>query len=330
MSKVRYIIIAITCCILALFAFGNYNAFGSWIYHEAAPSEFNLDLAVVVAPWEGAEDLEGSTEEGTNQKALIERILNGVSYDSSGNEIGVGLNAKDSYLAEQIQSRENYYWRDVDQLGSMDVWEDDTINNFFELSEATNNVSFILEFPDETPNTYYLYTTTIELGGRWNPTIPIGDTVFPVYRTTIVFNEETTKWEATITEEGYAPSAYYKNPLTGLQLDPAFDTSNWNPGQYGSTIDTALEYTFGSNLSIELTEIHSKKVYKVKEANRARSRTFTVTGDATINVYDSNGALVKNPSAGAQGTNTLKFNTKANATYYIEVIGTSQTTLTTS
>ena len=137
-----FIVLCLLFCSLGL-----PNVFAEWIYNEALAGNVALDLTFIMMPWEGADDLPNQSETGNNHKLLIENVLNG-TYLSGGVEQGIGLNTKGSFLVQQIQQRQSITWRDADQLGSMDVWQDDHLAEYFDLKKDSNKVAFILEFPD--------------------------------------------------------------------------------------------------------------------------------------------------------------------------------------
>lgn len=321
MKKIKYIPIAIVLILLVVFSLGSMGVFGSWVYYGSAPQSVRIEILTAVIPWDGSDELPNDTENGKNHVALIDAILNG-SYVSNGQEVQLGLNGgEDSYINEQIQERKGIWWRDADQLGSMDLWEDDKISNYFALNEATNNLSFMLVFPDDSVDTYYLYTTSVELGERRSPSIPIGTYVYPVFRTTLKFNSEKSKWEAVVTEIGYAPSKYYANPILGIAVDPSFDTDNWVAGELGTSKSNAIYSAVGQTLQVHAPDENTTVYYTFKTTS-ATNVKLTLEGDskATIKVFESNNKLVST-TAGANGSKTLTFRSKKDASYYIEVSG---------
>jgi len=321
MRKIKFIPIALILVVLVAFTLGSTGVFGFWMYYGSAPQSITIELITSVLPWEGSDELPNDTEHGKNHVVLIDAILNG-SYISNGQKVELGLNGgSDSYINSQIAERKDIWWRDADQLGSMDVWEDDKIANYFALNEATNNLSFMLVFPDDSTDTYYLYTTSVYLGERRNPSVPIGTYVYPVFRTILKLNAETGKWEATVTEIGYAPSKYYSNPILGLAIDPAFDTDNWFAGELGTNKNNAIYSAVGQTLQVHSLD-KEKPVYYTFSTSSATNVRISVedTSNAIISVYDSSNKLVKT-TAGANGSQTLTFRTSRNAQYYIEVSG---------
>lgn len=323
MKKYNYIaIVAVFCCCLfGCFSLRSSGVSAKWFYGPSGPVEavvYSSTISHLI--WVGSEELPNEEETGHAHKTLIDNILNGIAYDSNGNVIGVGLNTQNSYLGGEISDRKGIWWRNADQLGSMDIWEDDTINNYFDLNEATNAVSFILEFPDGSDDTYYLYTTSVDLGGRSSPNITIGDNVYPIYRTTITKNEEG-KWIASITEKGYAPSAYYANPILGLAIDPAFNTDKWTAGELGASRTNAIPAFVGQSVDVEASSSTTSVYYKILPTSNQTITVSVTSGDnATVSVLNSNGRQI-NVTGGAQNSKTVKFSASANNTYYIVITG---------
>ncbi len=330
MKHIGYISIALFLVIAMTFSFTNASVFADWKYYGAASQSIDLNIVAALAPWEGSDTLPTDTEHGKNHVALIEAILNG-EYVSDGKNVNLGLNkGNNSYLNQQIKERKGIFWRDADQLGSMDLWEDDSISNYFELNEATNELSFMLVFPDGSDDTYYLYTTSVELGERRAPTIPIGTNVYPVFRTILKLNSENGKWEATVTEIGYAPSKYYANPILGLAVDPAFDTDKWQAGELGTSTSNAIYANTGMSLMVSADTEGTPVYYTITKTAQTDIKLTVQDGDsATVKVYDSSMKLVS-VRAGAQGSQTLTFRASRNAKYYIEVIGDTVSTVTVS
>ncbi len=330
MKKISYISIALFLLVSLTFGFANSGVFAYWQYYGSSPQSILIHVLTAVAPWEGSEALPNDTTHGKNHIALIDAILNG-EYVSDGQKVNLGLNkGNDSYINKRIRERKGIFWRDADQLGSMDLWEDDSISNYFALNEATNELAFMLVFPDGSDDTYYLYTTGVDLGARRAPTVPIGTNIYPIFRTTLKLNSETGKWEAVVTEIGYAPSKYYSNPIIGLAIDPAFDTDNWRAGELGTSTSNAIYANTGMSLQVSADDEHTPVYYTITKTAQTDVKLTVQDGDsATVKVYDSSMKLVS-VRAGAQGSQTLTFRASRNAKYYIEVIGDAVSIVTVS
>ncbi len=61
-------------------------------------------------------------------------------------------------------------------------------------------------------------------------------------------------WEATVTETGYAKSAYYANPILGLAVDTAFNVDSWTKGELGTSRDNAIYAYVGQTAYINVNE----------------------------------------------------------------------------
>ena len=246
--------------VLLIGAFAIPGIYAAWHYSVAAPEEINVHVNVMVMPWEGSSDLPNDNTTGSNHRTLIDQVLNG-TFVKDGQTVNVGLNTENSYLASEVSERKRIWWRDADQLGSMDIWEDDKLNDYFDLNESSKAVSFILEFPDGSNDIYYLYTTSVDLGARRSPNVPIGTNVYPIYRTTLKKNADG-KWEAVLTQKGYAKSAYYQNPILGVAIDPSFDTSSWTEGNLGTSTSNAIYTATGLTMPVETLEGESESTKK--------------------------------------------------------------------
>ena len=329
MRKIKYFTLVLAVAMLAVICVINPSVLAEWVYGEALSADIDLDVNVVVMPWEGADELPNQSEYGNNHKILIENVLNG-TYISGNTTQNIGLNTEDSYLVEEIQSRKNISYRDANQLGSMDLWQSDRINEFFNLSIGSNKVEFILKFPDESPDTYYLYSTSLDLGDGWSPEIPVGTYIYPVYKTTLQKNSQGV-WEAVSTEVGHAKSARYSNPYTGLALGNAFDTNSWVKGKLGTSFDDAV-YT-KLNYAMPVETIHdTDETYYYYESSSNSDVTVSVQNSdkAVVYIYDSNKKLVATKSNTSQGSQMVTFKPSRNTKYYVKVMGDTYCTFTIS
>lgn len=320
MNKMKYLSVVLVAAMVVVFSFGTSELLAEWKYSEAISADIDIDLKVMVLPWEGADELPNQSEYGNNHRMLIENILNG-TYVSGGQTQGIGLNTENSYLVSEIDKRKDISYRDANQLGSMDIWQSDRINEFFNLSEASNKVEFILKFPDGSDDTYYLYSTSLELGDGWSPEIPVGTNIYPVYKTTIQRNADGI-WEATSTEVGYAKSARYNNPYTGLALGNAFDTNSWVKGKIGTGFDDAVYTKLNYAMPVE-THSQTSETYYYYDSTSTTNVSVTVQNSdkAVVYVYDNNGNLVSTRDNTVQGSQTVTFKPSRNTRYYIKVTG---------
>lgn len=320
MRRVKYLSFIVALVLFLGFIIGAPFVKAEWKYSEAISADISLDINVVVMPWEGADELPNQSEYGNNHKILINNVLNG-TYVSGNTTQSIGLNTPDSYLVQEIEKRKDITYRDADQLGSMDLWQSDRINEFFNLSEGSNKVEFILKFPDGSDDTYYLYSTSLNLGDGWSLEIPSGTYIFPVYKTTLKKNSEGV-WEAISTEVGSAKSARYSNPYTGLALGNAFDTNSWVKGRIGTSFDDAIYTKLNYGMPVE-THNDSDETYYYYESSSTNNVTVTVQNStkAVVYVYDSNGNLVTTRNNTSQGSQTVTFKPSRNTKYYVKVTG---------
>ncbi len=329
MKKIKYLCMILVVAILVAFSIGTYGVLAEWKYSESLSANVDLDIKVMVLPWEGADELPNQSEYGNNHKILIENVLNG-TYVSGGETQGIGLNTKNSYLVREIENRKDISYRDANQLGSMDIWQSDRLNEFFELSDTSNKVEFILKFPDGSDDTYYLYSTSLDLGDGWSPEIPVGTYIYPVYKTTLQRNSDGV-WEAVSTEVGSAKSARYNNPYTGLALGNAFDTGSWVKGKIGTSFDDAIYTKLDYAMPVE-THSEEAETYYYYDSSSTSNVSVTVQNSekAVVYVYDSNGNLVTTRDGTSQGSQTVTFKPSRNTRYYFKVTGDVYCTFTIS
>ncbi len=320
MKRIKLFSSLLLVAIVSIFSLFVPQVYAEWKYNEALSADIQLDINVIVLPWEGADELPNQNEYGNNHKILINNVLNG-TYVSGGQTQNIGLNTNNSYLANEINSRKNISYRDANQLGSMDLWQSDRINEFFSLSDGSNKVEFILKFPDGSDDTYYLYSTSLDLGDGWSPEIPVGTYIFPVYKTTLQRNSEGI-WEAVSTEVGHAKSARYNNPYTGLALGNAFDTDSWTKGKIGTGLNDAIYTKLNYAMPVETTseEIETYYYYDSSSTNNV-SVKIQDSDSAVAYVYNNKGNLVSTLSNTKQGSQIVTFKPSRNTKYYIKISG---------
>lgn len=296
------------------------GVFASWIYAEENPVESNKELPFILNEfyWQGAEELPEDSSLGENHVVLIEKILNGTYTDANGNVTNIGLNNPNSYISKEIENRSNISWFSSDTLGSMDYWERDDISKYFDT--ATTNLTFLIYFPEGVSDTYYLFTTSVVLGED-SPNIPIGQVIYPIYRTTLVKNAEGV-WEATETSTGFATSSYYENPITGSWLVkyPSFDPTTWNEGKQGTASSNAIYSYVGQTITLHAETAETKTYYKIVAPSNTNIKVSSEDSAVKIIVYNSGMSYVT-AREGAQASNSITFKPTRNSTYYIEVYG---------
>ncbi len=319
MKNIKFVCTCFVMAIISLFCFFTNNVQGAWHYAMNASGSIEVPMSVEVFPWVGAEQLPGDVL-GENHQKLIETILDGTYVNQNGTETKIGLNNPDSYINNEIQNRANgNFWFRSDILGSMDFWEKSDIEKFFDTN--TTGLSFLLYFPTNSKDTYYLYTTSVVLGDS-SPNIPIGENIYPIYRTELKKNNEGV-WEAVETRTGHADSAYYQNPITGSLFVkyPSFDPDTWVEEDLGTSFANAIYSFVGEKTTAYNDNATNCRYYKFTAPSS--NTTITVSSEnakAKIKVYNSSQSLVSVKS-GSQGSKSITFNASKNATYYVEISG---------
>lgn len=210
------------------------GAYAVWEYacQPIDPVKETIEFQMGDFLWSGSGSLPTDDVIGENHVSLIDRIINHPQH---------GLNASNSYLNQQIKKRQDggLGWRNGrDTLGSMAVTQSDELDEIFGLS--SDKLQFLIQFVNS--NTYYLFTTGVELGERGacnifgnntksgQPTVPLGYPIHPIYRTTVEKINGT--WTATETLVGYATSAWYEESRSNANATqiPSFDPDTFTEG----------------------------------------------------------------------------------------------------
>lgn len=294
------------------------GAFATWQYAHGTCATVEENLPLDVFPWEGAEILPEEDEVGKNHRNLIEMILNGTITNSDGSVTKLGLNHSGSYINNEIKDRSGSWLAKSDTLGSMDFWEKADIDKYFNTSNQ--NTSFVIHFPEGVANTYYLYTTDVDLESDGNPNIAIGQDIYPIYRTILAKNQEG-YWEATETKVGYAESDWYDNRITGSLLRyPSFDPATWKEGELGTSANNAIWAYKGQTSTIYPQDSETAVYYQLKPSSQTTYMVQSESEDVTIYILDKNQKMVT-VTSGAQGSNSVSFTASANTQYYIKISG---------
>ena len=258
-----------------------------------------------------------------NHESLIDAMVNDTTN---------GLNNPNSYLSEQIIVRysDSNGKPSRDSLGSMAAKQGNELDIMFgDAYSTTEEISYLFHFIDPNNDgvidSYYLYTTSIYLGDKKSLSVPLGEPVYCIYRTEIVYNVEEGKWEPLEIVEGYAPSAYYVEDQPNMNSSrlPAFDHRNWQEGRLGTSFEDAM----WTNVNQEkLTCCHAydtveKRYYKVNIPGGTYSFVVdsdiqTNAEDVTIEVYNSNRTLISSSKGTANITNN-----GSESMYYIVLSG---------
>lgn len=312
----------------------------TWKYAVFSPDKVDESIKVDYFPWEGSDILPEDVI-GYNHRALIENIINGTMQ--SGNQtVGIGLNDPTSELNEQLANRED---RGKVTFGSMDAWDSEEMHAIFGLDAA--ELAFMIYSPKNQPAVKYLYTTSAELGeSSWfygKPTYPIGERMFPIYRTKLIGEvvgknkgEDVYEWTAEKTVLGSAKSAYYDNDYLGSLAvkNPAFDPVTFAPlfAEDCESGESAIEVGFTKNLAIFTyvgenffmgTKDVPETIYFKVTPTAAGTVTITpLQTGLTVAVYSNSAFTSKVATTTSNGATS--FSAKANTTYYYTVTGANE------
>ena len=210
------------------------GVYATWQYSSSGPSMSEKEITVKLGEfnWVGSGELPTDSIIGENHLALVENIVSHPEH---------GLNTSGSYLNEQIEDRKDgsILYGSRDTLGSMAVTQSEELKEIFGLDAL--NLTFLILFDND--NEYYVFTTGVYLGERgeinWlgnnskpgNPTVPIGESVYPIYRTKVTKIDGV--WTAVETKEGYATSAWYEESRRNENATqiPSFDPNSFREGK---------------------------------------------------------------------------------------------------
>ena len=211
------------------------GVYATWKYSSSGPNSVThtIPLRISEFNWSGSGDLPTDDAIGENHISLIDMIINHPQH---------GLNTSKSYLNKQIEDRKDggLGWSGGrDTLGSMAVTQSEELKEIFGL--ASYSLDFLIQFKSGTE--YYIFTTGVSLGQRGEinilgnnktpgkPTVPIGQNIYPIYRTRVV--KENGVWKAVETMAGYAQSAWYEESRRNANATqiPSFDPDTFQEGK---------------------------------------------------------------------------------------------------
>ena len=225
----RFLLLLI--CLVSVLSVG--GVYATWKYTNLGPTPVSHELSIRMGEfdWAGSGDLPTDDAIGEDHISLIDMIINHPEH---------GLNTAGSYLNEQIEARQNggLTWSGRDTLGSMAVTQSEELSEIFGLTSY--NLEFLIQFISDTE--YYIFTTGVDLGERgeisWtgsnktpgSPTVPIGENIYPIYRTRVI--KEDGVWKAVETKVGYAQSAWYEESRRNANATqiPSFDPDTFREG----------------------------------------------------------------------------------------------------
>lgn len=211
------------------------GVYATWKYANIGPNPASTEISLRLSEfnWAGSGDLPTDDAIGENHISLIDQIINHPQH---------GLNKSGSYLNDEIKDRKKggIGWSGGrDTLGSMAVTQSEELNEIFGLSAFA--LDFLIQFKSDTE--YYIFTTAVELGERGSinilgnnskpgkPTTPIGQSIYPIYRTRVVKTNGV--WAAVETQVGYATSAWYEESRRNANATqiPSFDPDTFTAGK---------------------------------------------------------------------------------------------------
>ena len=336
----------IVCFVLLFFVTGVYATFS---YSTGPVISKAVTVDIQFFPWEGEEILP-EDEVGYNHRQLIENILNGTMI-SNGATVQIGMNNPNSALSKEIDDRvTSSGWWDPARytFGSMDARDNTEMSNLFGL--ASSKLSFIIYIPPNTKNVRYLFTTGVYLGeSGWllgdkaKPTYDIGERIYPIYKTKLVYKEigvddngnAVYQWVAEKTVLGSAESSYYQNDTfgSGVIQNPAFEPTTFAPVNQedcesgethvtlGKDVDSAIWTYVSQSLAGQTDEVNTVLYFRIKPTTTS-TVTFTPgenSSNIIIKVYSSSSLQTVVSTVDENGITS--FNATANKVYYYTVSG---------
>ena len=315
---------------LLLLTFSVAGVYAAWSFAEAPPIPQNEEIRVVLREWSGSEILPEDSAMGENHLLLVENIVNGE---------GIGLNSKDSYLNDQIDYRLDRN-PSRDTLGSMAVTQGSELDRLFGTHGEAENLTFIVHVVNDT--TYEIFTTSLYLGERGemsglifpsnktpgDPTVPLGDYAYPVYKTTVVKVNGT--WKAQDTALGIAKSAWYdesrSNSNKNVTQIPSINVDSWTSdlSLVGTGRSNAIWTCENQRLLAICGDYNTVRYFRIKPE---KAGTLTVSSDhvaSHFEIQNADGAVL------ASGAKTASATVSAETVYYIAVKGAVQFSFTTT
>jgi hypothetical protein len=308
------------------------GVYATWQYAISGPSPQEITIGIELAEykWDGSENLPDAVQ-GEDHAWLIFSIVCGE---------GIGLNDSDSVLNDRIDDRVSKSYA-PDYFGSMAVTGGDEIQEIFDTK--TEGLQFIVHAASDTE--YYIYTTSVDLGERGEgntfgnkepgkPNIPIGEWIYPVYRTKLVRANKKSDFEIVETKRGRAKSAWYKETQivsnTRSQI-PSFDIldGNWQEIEMGYPESPILTFV-GDNPTAYATKTLQHVYYKLTPKSAGTYTIWTDNLDAKIRILsspnsdapDSSAIAISTIVTQADGSQRVSLTWSASkTTYYIEVTG---------
>ncbi len=295
------------------------SASATWLYPDtqAVSSHTSVGATLANYQWHGSEILPDDVE-GEDHATLIQTLTNNT----------MGLNNPNSDLSKNLDNRVNHWlsWRAQDHYGSMDgSWFDENIDMEDVFSTETLGLAFIIQVISETK--YYIFTTDVFLGENGSPSIPLGEWIYPIYRTELVRETTDAPFDVVETKRGKAKSMYYEQILLPPYDAPSFDIDSWVEITLGTSADTQNAInTFVNNTGVAYPPEETTPIYYRFRPTTTQTVTVTSTRlDVTIKILADNGTTVLTQgsmqAAGDVNTMVATFSATANTDYYIEFCG---------
>ena len=322
---------SLTCFVCVIFLLSIGCVFADWHFATDPPqavSDF-LPLQASEFTWDGSDILPDDIQ-GEDHAWLIGNLISGTK-----NGKVIGLDNPDSDLNEYIQNRLDggLGWK-RDYFGSMAVTGDTEMEALF--GAAAQGLSFIIQVVNN--NEYYIFTTSVYSGERgepnWlntgnktpgKPSVPIGEYIYPIYRTKITRPNSSAPWNIVETKMGKALSDWYDENRRNAHITqiPAFDPNSWVEAKLGdsATASQAI-WTFVGDEATAYPDARNIPVYYRLQPQSAGNRTVKSSNpDCTIKVYNSNGQILATSTPTADGGVAVTWNGGANTLYYLSLEG---------
>lgn len=303
------------------------GVYATWQYAGLTPVPVDTEISVTIAAWTGSEILPEDDAIGENHRLLVENIVNGDN---------IGLNTSGSYLNEQIAKRQDDFGRDT--LGSMAVTQGSELERLFGTDGEAENLTFLIHFVSDTE--YEIFTTGVYLGERgtvgysWftpytktpgDPTVPIGEYIYPVYKTTVVNTDGT--WTATETKLGAAKSAWYdenqNDRYKNVTQIPSMNPDSWTEDvTLGTNVTNAIWTYEGQTLTARCGNSSTVLYYQIKPDASGTLTVSSETVGARFSILNESGGTL------ISGDLSASYPVTTDTKYYIAVRGAASISFT--
>ncbi len=322
---------SLACFVCLIFLLSIGCVFADWHYSTDPAQAVNDQVFLEVSEftWEGSDILPDDIQ-GEDHAWLINNLISGEK-----NGTVIGMDNPKSDLNEYIQDRLDggLGWK-RDYFGSMAVTGDAEMEALF--GAAAQGLSFIIQVVND--NEYYIFTTSVYLGERgepnWlntgnktpgKPSVPIGEYIYPIYRTKITRPNSSTPWNIVETKAGKALSDWYDENRRNANITqiPAFDPNSWVEAKLGGSATTGQAiWTFVGDEATAYPDARNTPVYYRLTPKSAGSRTVKCADpNCTITVYNSNGQVLATSTAASDGGVSVTWSGSANTLYYLSFEG---------